>query len=198
MSQPELAERIGVKVSTVVKWEMRKSLPHPRYHPSLSEALGLELEMLAADAKSAEIADAEPMSLGDYITLRRSELGMSQRELADLIGGGKHILSMWELGRRVPSRRYYARLTEYLGLDVTSLTPDMELTAETEAGPVTLSSQIRRKRLKSKLTQRELGRHLGADAHTVSNWESGKTFPRSHFHQDRLSEWLGFDVMSLG
>ncbi|CAH1903598.1 HTH cro/C1-type domain-containing protein [Candidatus Nitrotoga sp. HW29] len=47
--------------------------------------------------------------------------------------------------------------------------------------PHTLGEYIKKKRLELGLTQKEVGKMLGATSFTVLNWEKGKTEPLPHF-----------------
>jgi transcriptional regulator with XRE-family HTH domain len=57
LSQQELAERVGVDRSTVVRWERAESSPHPWHRPRMARALKItaeELDDLLLDRGPAE------------------------------------------------------------------------------------------------------------------------------------------------
>jgi len=53
----------------------------------------------------------------NIIEKRRSELGISQRKLAEMIGVERYTISKWERGHRRPDPQVLSRLYLALGLD---------------------------------------------------------------------------------
>jgi len=53
----------------------------------------------------------------NIIEKRRSELGISQRRLAEMIGVERYTISKWERGHRRPDPQVISRLYLALGLD---------------------------------------------------------------------------------
>ena len=56
------------------------------------------------------------MVLGDIIRSQREQRGMTQCELAEVLGIGQATLSSWETGSRTPHARRLPALEEALGL----------------------------------------------------------------------------------
>jgi transcriptional regulator with XRE-family HTH domain len=54
--------------------------------------------------------------LGNEIRVRRLDLGLLQRELAERIGVSKETVTNWELGRTSPREDLWGRLWRELGL----------------------------------------------------------------------------------
>ena len=61
--------------------------------------------------------------LGKLIQLRRSELGMSQARLAELVGRSPSTIRSWEKGRTSPAPDVMGTLSDVLGLEAENLTP---------------------------------------------------------------------------
>ena len=196
MSRAELAERVGAHKNTVGTWERDRSLPQPRYHKALSETLGLDVPQLIAAVKASRLANTVPWSLGDYIRLRRYELDIGRLDLTTLTGARDGEVRAWELGLSVPSHRYYIELTAFLGLDVDSLPPELRITKVRDSN-LTLGELIRLKRKEDNLTIWDLSRRLDVTSLAVARWESDESFPKNWDNIERLSDWLGVDVMSL-
>jgi transcriptional regulator with XRE-family HTH domain len=54
-------------------------------------------------------------SLGDHIRARRLELGMLQREVAEVLGVDTMTITNWERNRCNPSARMLPRILRFLG-----------------------------------------------------------------------------------
>lgn len=54
---------------------------------------------------------------------RRREVGLSQLELAELLGLTQQAISRWELGTSVPPDEYRAEIAAHLATDVRTLFP---------------------------------------------------------------------------
>ena len=120
-----------------------------------------------------------PRHFGDYIRIRREDLGLNQQELADQMDATKEEISMWEQGRRVPSPYYHARLTEFLGLSAKPTTPEEILAGPDETQSATLGWLVKRKRVESNLTLVDVGRLLAVKPTT---WEDGRQARHSLAH----------------
>jgi transcriptional regulator with XRE-family HTH domain len=88
--QRQVAEHIGVDVTTVCTWESNASIPAIRYVPAVLEFLGY---------------DPFPPSytLAERLATVRKVQGLSQRKLAEKLGVDPGTLQGWEAGRHQPT-----------------------------------------------------------------------------------------------
>jgi transcriptional regulator with XRE-family HTH domain len=98
-----LADVLGVDPSTVRAWEQRGHRPSPRLHARLAGVLGLPAATAKAEATLSERLRAE-----------RLRAGLTQLELADRVGAGQQVVSNWESGKRPPTGKQSAPLSEVL------------------------------------------------------------------------------------
>lgn len=63
------------------------------------------------------------MTLADIIRDRRIALGMSQEELAELVGVSRQAVQQWESGATGPKRKLIEKVATALGLSVSALNP---------------------------------------------------------------------------
>jgi transcriptional regulator with XRE-family HTH domain len=87
LSQQQLAERVGVDRSTVVRWERGESLPHPWHRPKMARALKLtaeELDGLLLDRGAAEDPRAERL---EHAAANPAGLGLTQAQLSQIENG---------------------------------------------------------------------------------------------------------------
>jgi DNA-binding transcriptional regulator YiaG len=90
--QSQVAEQIGVKEATINNWEGNKSLPAIRYVPAI--LLFLEYNPLPP-----------AQTLPERLPAVRKMLGLSQRQLAELLGVDPGTLQTWEAEQHEPTGR---------------------------------------------------------------------------------------------
>ena len=88
--QNQVAEQIGVDVTTVCNWEGNASTPAIRYVPAILEFLGYD--------------PCPPgYTLAERLATVRKVQGLSQRKLAEKLGVDPGTLQSWEAGRHQPT-----------------------------------------------------------------------------------------------
>jgi ribosome-binding protein aMBF1 (putative translation factor) len=55
------------------------------------------------------------------LRIKRITAGLSQRQLAAMIGTGQDCVSLWESGKWLPSQRFMNKLLRFLALDDTAI-----------------------------------------------------------------------------
>jgi len=105
--------------------------------------------------------------LGDHIRKRRIELGLRQRDVADLLGADSQSVNAWERNYHQPALHRLEAITTFLGYDPENVSDD---------APLGLRIASRRRRLG--LSQKRLAELLGIDEATVRKWERGRIFLR--------------------
>ena len=99
--QRQVADQIGVDETTVTNWEGQRTAPALPCMPRIVEFLGYALYDPAAP-------------LGRRLRACRESLGLTQREVAGLLGVDSSSVRDWETGRRKPIRNYRARIVAFL------------------------------------------------------------------------------------
>lgn len=109
-----------------------------------------------------------PHSIGEHIRKRRLELGLLQREVAELIGVSENCLTYWENNRSLPQVHSYPTIVSFLGYYPFSIGSN-------------LGDRIKHYRYGRGLTQQQLGKRLGVDGTTICCWETGETKPMGKY-----------------
>lgn len=129
------------------------------------------------------------MGIGERIRQRRTELGMSQRDLADRMGYNNHsTVAKIENGAvDIPHSRI-VQFAEVLSVSVEYLmgldsTPQVAL-------PNKLGQRIRAARLAKGMTQEELGQLLGVEKSAVAKYENGRIVNLKQATLKKISEVL--------
>ena len=71
------------------------------------------------------MTDQQTLPLGQRIARQRRALGLTQTDLAALIGASQPTISLWETGDNTPSRYLRPLLSEALGVPVADLFEDV-------------------------------------------------------------------------
>jgi transcriptional regulator with XRE-family HTH domain len=87
--QKEVAKQLGVNTWTYILWEHGRSTPTIRFYPSIFGFLGYD-------------PFPAPRTLSEQIASKRRRLGLSFREVADLLGVDEGTVSRWESGEWKP------------------------------------------------------------------------------------------------
>ena len=94
-----------------------------------------------------------PHTLGEALKKRRLDLGLLQREVADLLGVNTNTVTNWEVRRHSPSLTWSRKLNAFLGKSQWPITPG--------GPPQTLGAAIRQRRLEQGPQQKDLTPLLG-------------------------------------
>ena len=90
LTQAQLAERVSVATWTVGSWELGRQTPEAKHLPGLAAALDVEVDELLGTAPPTP-------------RVFRHRLGLTQVELAELMGIASGVVAEVELGLYVPS-----------------------------------------------------------------------------------------------
>src|SRR5512147_702869 len=97
--QCEVAELLGVGTSTIWNWESNARTPTYRYYGGIVRFLDYN-------------PFPRPASLGEELVLYRKLRGLSQKQMAQVLGVDPTTLARWERGQRLPSAKQMGRIQE--------------------------------------------------------------------------------------
>ena len=124
--------------------------------------------------------DFEPISVGDHIRKKRLQLGLLQREVAELLEVSPWTVMNWEKGRTEPPVSSVSAILEFLGYD-----PYPE--------PKTVSERLLAKRRVLGWSIREAAKYAGVDPGTWGRWESGRTVLYRQ-HRELVARFLNLSI----
>ena len=104
----------------------------------------------------------ELKTIGDHIRKRRLDLGLLQKEVAEILDTDKTSISNWETYGKKPDIKKYKAIIDFLGY------------VPFEEGP-SIGEKIWYYRAVRGMTHRELADQLGLDEGTVNDWENNKS-----------------------
>lgn len=68
-----------------------------------------------------------PQTLGDHLRLARIDRGMTQVEVADILGVAYQTVERWEHNRRPVTPRDRAKIAAFIGIDLAVTLPDTSM-----------------------------------------------------------------------
>jgi len=181
LTQQELAELLEVSPVTVTAWETGKSRPRKA---NLAQIVTLR-EMNQGQVDEALGRESVPQAIRpDQLKKVRDRFGLTQAELAGLIGVSVASVTSWETGKTAPSRETRRKIGEVRHMSAADVGerlgrggPERPRGAGKGGGPPS-PDEIRQIRLEASLSQRQMAEKLGVSVNTISNWETGRTVPR--------------------
>lgn len=186
--QRELAKQIGVCMESISLWETGKAYPQMSQISALAQALSCtreeiraDLEISKKDCKSSADTGEEKRALSK-LALRRKAAGLTQREIAEMIGIKGNTYTQIETGRKNPSRKRIGAMARVLNCTTQEIMDDLQdrrgVNSEDEKGDEWGElSPLARRRKKAWLTQKELGERIGVGNGPIMRWEQGRKYP---------------------
>lgn len=127
--------------------------------------------------------------VGKKIELLREDGGMSQGELAKVLGVTRQTVSKWEADVCRPKANVLQAICGVFGVDMSYFTGEEDLTPQQIC---TLGEFIRKLRRRAKLSQEQFAERMGVSRRMISLWETGEVKPRAGMLQ-KLGECFCVD-----
>ena len=127
--------------------------------------------------------------VGKKIELLREDGGMSQGELAKVLGVTRQTVSKWEADVCRPKVKVLQAICGVFGVDMSYFTGEEDLTPQ-QIG--TLGEFIRKLRRRAKLSQEQFAERMGVSRQMISLWETDEVKPRAGMLQ-KLGECFCVD-----
>lgn len=127
--------------------------------------------------------------VGKKIELLREDGGMSQGELAKVLGVTRQTISKWEADVCRPKANVLQAICGVFGVDMSYFTGEEDLTPQQIC---TLGEFIRKLRRRAKLSQEQFAERMGVSRRMISLWETDEVKPRARVLQ-KLGECFCMD-----
>lgn len=176
LSPHDVAARVRVHPTTVLRWERGERLPGPVHVRALAGALELETAEVAGffDAFRAPPAPAAAMPARALRSLRR-RASVPAARLAATVGVPPATVYNWEAGRARLPLEHLPKLADVLRVECDALRVLLaRVPVETASKP---PGPLRRMRHRAGLSQAAVARRIGASRHLVGSWERGDQQP---------------------
>ena len=175
MTQKELADAIGAKQAQISAWERGAIPPSVDVLVRIASALDIDVVKLMTPRNQSN----------NNIKELRTAKGLTQVELAKILGIAQSTYSAYESGANEFSEEMLQRIADALEISV----DDIVIT--------TPKNPIVRYRERKKMLQSELAEKAGVSVSTITKYESGRFKPSSEILQ-RIADALEVSVDMLG
>jgi DNA-binding transcriptional regulator YiaG len=182
LTQMELAKLLEVSAVTVAAWESGRSKPRKA---NLAQIVTLQ-SMEPSDVDTALGREEAPEApKPEQLKKLRSQFCMTQAELARLISVSPASITSWEAGKAVPGRKNRVAIAALAAASPEEVDQRLGRSAAVGAVPVAVrrrgltAAQIKDLRAKAGLSQKGLADKIGVSVNSISNWETGRTVPRT-------------------
>ena len=196
LSSTELAVRVGVHPTSVLRWERRERLPGPEHIHALASSLSVDAAAVTAffDGERAALPSQDSGPRGHGLRTLRRAVGITVATIAHELGAPVSTIYNWEAGRvRIPSEHVGA-LAGLLGLDRPTLLQFLS-SHPVPAGAGRPTSRLRRLRHRRGLSQGQVAQLIGMSRHSVGAWERGARPPLAAVR--RLAGVYGLSVSAV-
>ena len=176
LSADALARDLEVHPTSLLRWERRERLPGPDHVKALARALELETTTVAQFFDEARPSPAPAAGVrGHGLRALRVQAGVPVRELSARLDVLPATVYNWESGRaRIPATMLPA-LAATIGTDASRL--GQELRTAPVARSRASSSELRRLRRRTGLSQAAVAARVGTTRHRLGTWERGTLPP---------------------
>lgn len=116
--------------------------------------------------------------MGEFLKNIRKQRGLTQEQVAERLNISTPVLSKWENDKALPSLDMLCKLCNVLNVSIeeciaAKVSDDERVLPPKTYDTVKLGATVKKLRIKSGLSQAELGKELFVTSQTVSKWESG-------------------------
>lgn len=195
LSADQLARRLGVHPTSVLRWERRERLPGPGHIHGLARTLAVDPAAVARFFDEVRRPDppptpASPALHAPGLRRLRSAARLPASRVAEAVGVRPAHVYNWEAGRARLPARHLPTLAELLAVE------ESQLRALLTAAPETVAaSPLRRLRRRTGLSQGAVAQRVGASRHSVGAWERGQVPPLGAVR--RLARVYGVPVATV-
>lgn len=193
ISQAELARRLSIGQATLSRWESGERTPHRLDVLRIAQALGMPPQTAVSLFEAYRPHRRQFAGRLPGLALLLAARGVDEQAAACVLGVSDAALRDWVRGARPVPVVVVDGLSALVGQDLWPNLPELRRPLRTAPAPPVSALAARRQQLG--ITQRQLGRHLGASQTTISAWEAGARPGRS-WHAP-LARALRWDVESL-
>lgn len=175
LSVHEVARRLDVHPTSVLRWERRERLPGPEHLHALAGALAVDVSRVASFFDAARTPASPPAGVrGTGLRTLRRRARLPVRRIAADLGVHEATVYNWEAGRvRIPDAHLPA-----LARLLTRSEPRLREELRAAPAPVaTTVGSLRRLRRRTGLSQEAVARRVGTTRRRVGAWERGELPP---------------------
>jgi transcriptional regulator with XRE-family HTH domain len=105
-----------------------------------------------------------PVTLGDFLKIKRIELRLTQNQVSDEIGVTSHTVRNWEANRGEVQLQFRKKVYDFIGFCPCDVS-------------LSLILRLKERREYMGISSKQIAIRFGVNTHSVTNWELGKHKP---------------------
>ena len=194
LNQRELAELVGVGPEIIASYENGEDYPDLKTLFTLARELGVSRQQLSGFVPRSG-PDRVSSAFGKMLREARLARGLTQGQLAQLIGINQTTIASYERTHSHPAPRHIPHLVSVLnlvlGMDRARLEESLSR-PRSKVQRTAVGRRLRQLRIERKLSQKELAARAGCPPPAISSYELGKSVPNRD-SAAKIAEALGVD-----
>ena len=185
LTQQDVADYFKTSPQSYAQWEKGQRSPSKESLEKLASYFGVSVSYLVGESDTIDYGAFEeqstPTRLSDDKTFierlkeLRKQSGLTQQQLADIVGTTQQNIAFWETGRQRPKQPSLIKLANYFNVSIDYLLVGK---AQAEEKSSVFPERLRQLRIETDLTQQELAKNLNVSQQIIGLWERGERKPK--------------------
>lgn len=185
LTQQDVADYFKTSPQSYAQWEKGQRSPSKESLEKLASYFGVSVSYLVGESDTIDYGAFEeqstPTQLSDDKTFierlkeLRKQSGLTQQQLADIVGTTQQNIAFWETGRQRPKQPSLIKLANYFNVSIDYLLVGK---AQAEEKSSVFPERLKQLRVEAKLTQQQMAEAFNIKQPTYAQWETGRTKPK--------------------
>lgn len=185
LTQQDVADYFKTSPQSYAQWEKGQRSPSKESLEKLASYFGVSVSYLVGESDTIDYGAFEeqstPTQLSDDKTFierlkeLRKQSGLTQQQLADIVGTTQQNIAFWETGRQRPKQPSLIKLANYFNVSIDYLLVGK---AQAEEKLSVFPERLKQLRVEAKLTQQQMAEAFNIKQPTYAQWETGRTKPK--------------------
>lgn len=179
LTQKQVAEHLDISQSAYAQWETGKLNPKKETIQRFADLFNVSYDYLWHGTSEPQttnaIIETNSGTFPERLRQLRTEVDLTQQQLADIVGTTQQNIAFWETGRQRPKQPSLIKLANYFNVSIDYLLVGK---AQAEEKLSVFPERLKQLRVEAKLTQQQMAEAFNIKQPTYAQWETGRTKPK--------------------
>jgi len=185
LTQQDVADYFKTSPQSYAQWEKGQRSPSKESLEKLASYFGVSVSYLVGESdtidygafkeQSTRIQLSDDKTFIERLKELRKQSGLTQQQLADIVGTTQQNIAFWETGRQRPKQPSLIKLANYFNVSIDYLLVGK---AQAEEKLSVFPERLKQLRVEAKLTQQQMAEAFNIKQPTYAQWETGRTKPK--------------------